>query len=186
MSDAPPIIIVAEPDSIFSNVLRVEFSQQNFAVLMAATARDAEDYAAQAVAHLVVLDVGTLGLAGYEACARIRHRDGYANRPIVLTSGTVSDRLQAAAETAGATALLAKPYSVSDLFTAITPHVPEGDPLLTRRPRRVGVAQDWTSAPLPALQAGQNSALTRNGRLLPIVRGSGVKIPLYGKKNRKT
>src|SRR5690242_17280377 len=99
MSHAPPIIIVAEPDPILSSVLRVEFSGQYFAVLMASNARDAEAYAAQAVAHLVVLDVGVLGLAGYEACARIRHRDGYANRPIVLTSSTVSDRMQAAAET---------------------------------------------------------------------------------------
>ncbi|MFL5288193.1 MAG: response regulator [Rhodopila sp.] len=186
MSDAPPIIIVAEPDPILRNVLRVEFSHQDLAVLLAATARDAEDYAAHAVAHLVVLDVGTLGLAGYEACARIRHRDGYANRPIVLTSGTVSDRMQAAAETAGATALLAKPYSVSDLFTTIAPHIPDRDPLLTHHPKRVGVAQDWTSAPLAAVQTGQDSALTRNGRLLPIVRGASVKIPLFGKQYRKT
>jgi len=185
MTDAPPVIIVAEPDPILGNVLRVEFSEQNFAVLMAATAQDAEDYAAHTVAHLVVLDVGTWGLAGYEACARIRHRDGYANRPIVLTSGTVFDRMQAAAETAGATALLARPYSVSDLFTTIAPHIPAGDPLALHLPRRVGMAQDWTTAPLPALQAGWDSALTRNGRLLRIVRGPGVKIPLYGKKHRK-
>src|SRR4051812_38094636 len=141
MSDAPSIIIVAEPDPSFGNVLRVRFSDEHFAVLMATTAREAEEYAVQAVAHLVVLDVGTLGLAGYEACARIRHRDGYANRPIVLTSGTVSDRMQAAAETAGATALLATPYSVSDLFTTIAPHIPDRDPLLTHHPKRVGVAQ---------------------------------------------
>src|SRR3954452_12019739 len=169
MSDAPPIIIVAEPDPILRNVLRVEFSHQDLAVLLAATARDAEDYAAHAVAHLVVLDVGALGLAGYEACARIRHRDGYANRPIVLTSSTVSNRVQIAAETAGATVLLAKPYSVNDVFNAVTPYVPIGDPLKTHRPRRGGLAQDWTSAPLPAVQAGCDSALTRNGRLLPIV-----------------
>jgi DNA-binding response OmpR family regulator len=181
MSDAPPIIIVAEPDPIISSVLRVEFSEQDFAVLMAATAREAEGYAAQAAAHLVVLDVGVLGLAGYEACARIRHRDGYANRPIVLTSSTVSARTQAAAETAGATALLAKPYSVSDLFTTITPFIPAGDPLLTHRPRRAGVAQEWTSAPIPGLHAGRDSALTRNGLLLPIVRSAGVRIPLYRK-----
>jgi DNA-binding response OmpR family regulator len=61
MSDAPPIIIVAELDPILSSVLRVQFSEQDFAVLMASTAQDAEDYAAHAVAHLVVLDVGMLG-----------------------------------------------------------------------------------------------------------------------------
>jgi hypothetical protein len=61
----------------------------------------------------------------------------------------------------------------------VTSYVPIGDPLLTHCPRRVGVAQEWMPAPLPAIQAGRDSALTRNGRLLPIVRGAGVKIPLF-------
>jgi DNA-binding response OmpR family regulator len=181
MSDAPPIIIVADPDPTFRDALRVEFSQQGLAVLLAATAKDAEDYAALTVAHLVVLDVGTLGLAGYEACARIRHREGYASRPIVLTGGPVSERMEAAAERAGATALLAKPYSVDDLFATIVPHIPSGDPLAPGRSRRVGVAQEQASAPLPAFRAGWNSALTRNGRLLALVRGAGVRVPLYRK-----
>ncbi len=60
---APPIIILAEPDPIISSVLRVEFSELDFAVLMATTAGDAEEYAAHAVASLVVLDVG-LAAAG--------------------------------------------------------------------------------------------------------------------------
>jgi DNA-binding response OmpR family regulator len=178
---APPIIILAEPDPIISSVLRVEFSELDFAVLMAATARDAEEYAAQAVASLVVLDVGSLRLAGYIACARIRRRHGYASRPIVLTSHDVSERMQAAAETAGANVLLPKPYSVSDLLAALTPHLPPGDPLLTHRASKLAMAQEWTAAPSPSIQAGRDSALTRNGLLLPIVRSASVKIPLYRK-----
>jgi DNA-binding response OmpR family regulator len=178
---APPIIILAEPDPIIGSVLRVEFSELDFAVLMAATAAEAEDYAAHAVASLVVLDVGSLKLAGYNACARIRRRDGYAGRPIVLTSHDVSERMQAAAETAGANVLLPKPYSVSGLLAALTPHLPPGDPLLTHRAGRLAMAQEWTPPPSPSVQAGRDSRLTRNGLLLPIVRSAGVKVPLYRK-----
>jgi len=162
----PPVIIVAEPDPLISSVLRVEFTHMDFAVLMAATAPEAEEYAAHAIASLVVLDVGTLRLAGYSACARIRRRSGYADRPIVLTSGDVSERTRAAAKMAGATVLLPKPYSVSDLLTAVTPHLRAGNPLLTHCATRPGPGQDWTTAPAPVVTAGRNSALTRNG-LLP-------------------
>nr|WP_294554295.1 response regulator [uncultured Rhodopila sp.] len=178
---APPIIILAEPDPIISSVLRVEFSELDFAVLMAATAADAEEYAARAVANLVVLDVGSLRLAGYNACARIRRRGGYATRPIVLTSHDVSERMRAAAETAGANVLLPKPYSVRDLLAALTPHLPPGDPLLTHRASKLALAQEWTASPSPATHAGRDSKLTRNGLLLPIVRSAGVKIPLHRK-----
>src|SRR5208283_2706642 len=154
---APPVMIVAEPDPLISSVLRVEFTQMDFAVLMAATAPEAEEYVAHAIASLVVLDVGALGLAGYSACLHIRRRSGYADRPIVLTSGGVSERTRAAAKMAGATVLLPKPYSVSDLLTEVTPHLPAGDPLLTHRAAKPGLAQAWTTAPAPAVTAGRNS-----------------------------
>ncbi len=154
---APPIIIVAEPDPLLSSVLRVELSEGDFAVLMAATAADAEEYAAHAVANLVVLDVSVRRLAAYSACARIRRRSGYATRPIVLTSVDVSEPMQLAARTAGATALLRKPYSVCDLFATLAPHLPAGDPLLTHRAIRFSLAQEWARPPAPEARAGRDS-----------------------------
>src|SRR4051812_40323471 len=112
----PPIIIISEPDPMVSGVLRVEFSRWDFAVLLAGSSEEADAYATQTAASLVVLDAARAHLSAYEACARIRRRQGYATCPIVLTVREVSTRLQAAAATAGATALLAKPYSVMDLF----------------------------------------------------------------------
>jgi len=179
---APPIIIVAEPDPLVSSVLRVELSEGDFAVLMAATAAEAEAFAALAVANLVVMDVSVRRLAGYSACARIRRRNGYATKPIVLTSVDVSEPMQQAAATAGANVLLPKPYSVGDLFAALTPHLNPGDPLLTHRASRFSLAQEWGRSPTPAVRAGRDSALTRNGLLLPIVRSAGVRIPFLRSK----
>jgi DNA-binding response OmpR family regulator len=178
----PPIVIIAEPDTMISNALRVEFTRKDFAVFLAASGQEAENYAAHAVAHLVVLDA-KLHLQAYDACVRIRRRSGYANRPIVLTTAEPSARVKAAAEKAGVTIVLPKPYSVSGLMDAITPFVPSNDLLLNHR--RSGseapVSKEWIPASNFTSASGINSALTRNGRLLPMVHGKGVWIPHYGK-----
>ena len=92
-------------------------------------------------------------------------------------------RVKAAAAKAGATLLLQKPYSVSDLFKAIESFLPPGDLLLTHRARASGMSapKEWAPAQNLTWSSGGDSALTRNGRLLPIVRGKGVKIPFIRK-----
>ncbi|HEY0184115.1 MAG TPA: response regulator [Rhodopila sp.] len=179
----PPIVIIAEPDPIISSVLRVEFTHRNFAVFLAASGPEAEDYAGYTVAHLIILDA-RLQIGAYEACARIRRRQGYSARPIVVTASKPSLRIKAAAATAGATVLLMKPYSVDHLFSAITPFLEPDDLLLTHRLHDSGLAspsQEWAPAGKLRWESGTESALTRNGRLLPIVRGAGVRIPLLRK-----
>lgn len=178
----PPIIIIAEPDPIISSVLRVEFTHWNFAVFLAASGAEAEEYASQTVAHLVVLDA-KLHLGAYDACARIRRRPGYAMRPIVLTTNSPSPKVTAVAEKAGATVLLPKPYSVGDLFSAIEPFLPPDDLLLTHRPGGAGynAPHHWGPTPPVDWQSGSNSALARNAQLMPIVRKAGVKVRFLGR-----
>lgn len=179
----PLVVLIAEPDPMISGVLRVEFASNNFLVLLAADGKEAEDYAVATLAHLVVLDVGKLHFGGYEACLRIRRLPGYAGRPIVLTAADLSGKGRSAAEKAGATALLPKPYSLNDLFSVIRPHVAADDPLLTARGKEPGMLefQEWTHMPPPAQRFSAQSALSQNGMLLPIVRRRGVDIPLMPK-----
>lgn len=177
----PPIIIIAASDKMVGNALRVEFTHQDFAVLIADDCRQAEDYAAQTIAHLVVLDIGAPHLSAFEACVRIRRRKRYENRPIVLTVNDADVRMQAAADKAGATALLRKPYSLDDLFHAVRPHLAADDLLLIHgmkvRPG-AGEPHEWRAGPTPPPRLPDNSALTRNRELLPIVHGAGKKVPL--------
>ncbi len=178
----PPTVIIAEPDPIISSVLRVEFTRWDFAVLLANSGLEAADYAGRTDAHLLVL-AARLRLAACAACARVRRRPGCPGRPIVLTTTEPSARVRLAAEKAGATVVLEKPYSVDDLFNAIRPFVPSDDLLLTYRVRGGGMSapRPWSPAPPRTWQSGGNSALTRNGQLLPIVRGRGVMVPLIRK-----
>ena len=179
----PPVIIIFEPDAMICGVLRVEFSRWDFAVLLAETTKQAEDYAKQVVASLTVLDVGMANFSAFEACARIRRIPGYADRLIVLTTKEHSARTKMAAEMAGANVLLEKPYSMMDLFQAVTPHASPNDPLLIAQSMRPGTAapkaQEWKTPTAPVVPPGADSALNRNKLLLPIVRGTGKKIPIY-------
>ena len=176
----PPIVIIAEPDPMISSVLRVEFTHLDFVVLLAPSGQEVEDYASQVIAHLIVVDT-KLRLGAYDACARIRRQPGYADRPIVLTTSKMTPPVQAAADAAGATCVLPKPYSVTDLFKALEPSLAPDDLLLTQRARIFGVSQpkEWALAAPPAWKASAGSGLARNGQVLPIVRGKSVKIPLY-------
>lgn len=176
-----PIVIISEPTLMISDVLRVEFSCLGFAVLVAANAKQAEEYASQTVANLVVLDVTEMKLNGYEACARIRRHSGYAARPIILTASQISHVDIAAAEKAGATFLLPKPYSMSDLVQAVSPHLSADDPLLTHPSKGTGMSaatMQWTPKAKPVWQFGDDSGLSRSGSILGVVRGAGKKIPL--------
>lgn len=175
----PPIIIIAETDPIIRNVLRVEFSQAEFAVLLAADGGEAEEFAARTKAHLVVLDVGLPHLSGYDACVRIRRRNEYRGTPIVLTARELLPRILAAVKEAGATVPLSKPYSFNDLLNALTPYLPADDPLLASRPKAYSLAErsgwEWRRPTTLVWQFGRGSALSRNGETLGIMRAAESK-----------
>jgi DNA-binding response OmpR family regulator len=177
----PQTVIIADPDIIVANALRVEFSYRDFVVLLAGSPAEAEDYTRQTLASLVVLDVGTQRLPGYDACARIRRSEGYTRCPIVLTASTVSVPMRQAAEKAGATCLLAKDYSFADLINAVLPHVAAGHPIV-RQLAAPGMGQpaqqEWSQPPSFAWRFGSDSRLSRNARLMPVVRAAGTKVPL--------
>lgn len=181
----PPTIIIAEYDPLIRNVLRVEFSHVGYVVLLATDGQEAEAFAARTLAHLVVLDVALPGFSGYDACARIRRQAGYQDTPIVLTALKRSPPVDAAAATAGATAVLVKPYSFNNLLNTLAPHLPADHPLLAKIPRPPGVGepagQAWGQPETLEWRFGNDSGLSRNRLMLPIVRGNGVRIPLIRK-----
>jgi CheY-like chemotaxis protein len=181
----PPTIIVAARDQLVRNALRVEFSHLGFIVLLAMTGPEAEDFAARTIADLAVLDVELPGFSGYDACARIRRQTGYETTPIVLTVRERSPRVDAAAATAGATAILSKPFSFNDLLSALAPHLPPDHALLVRLPAAGGVGEGtgrkWGRPETLEWRFGASSGLSRNGLMLPIVRGKGVRVPLIRK-----
>jgi len=175
----PITIIIADPDPIFSASLRVAFSEMGFTVLLPVDGPDAEMFAAATQAVLVVVDVGLSGVSGYDACARIRRQPGYQDTPIVLTALRVTENMRLAAATAGASAMIEKPYSLTDLLDSVVPRLPADHPLLIHRPPPRDMRETPWGPPRPLnWPHSDGSGLSRNKAVMAVVRANGVKIPL--------
>jgi DNA-binding response OmpR family regulator len=170
------LAIVSEPDPRVRQALRVELSNAAWTVLVAGDADEVEYLATKTTAQMIVLDVSTIKLRGYSACARIRRQTGYERRPIILTAANIETRDAEAAGTAGATALLAKPYSVSNLFQVVKSRLAANDPLRAALPTGPEGILDWSAAEHWIF--GANSGLRHGGRPRPVVSGRTAQIPL--------
>jgi hypothetical protein len=90
--------------------------------------------------------------------------------------------VEAAADIAGATLLLVKPYAYGDLLTALEKNIAPDHPVLAARAAASGMAEQsgvqW--GPLPPLtwRFSPDSGLSQNAHVLPIMRSAGTSIPL--------
>ncbi|HVY16884.1 MAG TPA: response regulator [Rhodopila sp.] len=160
--------IVSEPDPRVRHTLRVELQHADWTVLVAADTDEVENLAAQVPADMIVLDVTSIKLRGYSACARLRRQAGYESRPIILTATNVGTRDAIAAGTAGATALLAKPYTMNAFFRVVRPHLAERAP--------AEKVLDWNTAARWSFNAG--SRPYRGVRVLPVDDSATIRLPI--------
>lgn len=174
MSDQ--FVIVAEQDWNLRNVLRQYLDAQGFRPLVTPMGNEAEDFARRVHARLVLIDVELPGFGGYEACARIRHMPGYAGVPIVLMTAVSSTRRQMAAQRAGASAMLLKPFSMNDLAHEIERFLVDPD-AAPRRTGETGVpgfaaapVKVWEQASDLSWRFGEGSELSAGKRMLEMMR----------------
>jgi DNA-binding response OmpR family regulator len=109
-------VIIADPDRDFRGALRVQLDAFGFASFVAADAREAVEWSTRRVPRLVILDVGLPRLGAFEACARMRQLWTLRSVPIVLVTRVDRRQIRQAAECAGASLVMAKPFSVNDLL----------------------------------------------------------------------
>ena len=112
-------VIIADNDYMIRDILRSVLEGQSFSVLQAVDGVEAIDYAMRTSARLVILDYKMPKLDGFAACMQIRRLPGYANVPIVILTAFNDDDTRQAAQRAGATMFLAKPFTAVDLLRAI-------------------------------------------------------------------
>lgn len=167
--------IIAEPDWNLRNVLRQHLDSVGYRSLVTPMAAEAEDFAARVLAGVVILDVELPGISGYETCLRIRRYPDYDTVPIIMLTGVDLPRRRAAAQRAGADALLVKPFSMNDLMREIE-----------QRARRDGAAgadgthatpglaeapvQVWEPAQDLEWRFGEGSDLAHGKRVLEMLR----------------
>ena len=112
-------VIIADNDYIIRGILRSVLEGQSFSVLQAVDGIEAVDYAMRTNARLVILDYKMPKLDGFAACMQIRRLPGYTDVPIVILTAFNDDDTRGAAQRAGASMFLAKPFKSADLLKAI-------------------------------------------------------------------
>ena len=116
--DARHELVLAVDDS---KIVRVKTSRvlapQGYQVVLAESAEEAiEKFAAQAP-HVLITDVEMPGMDGFELTRHVRATPALAHVPVIMI--TSSDDRQEAAQAAGVSTLLGKPYSEEALIACI-------------------------------------------------------------------
>jgi two-component system chemotaxis response regulator CheY len=112
-------VIIADNDYVIRDILRSVLEREGLTVLQAVDGDEAIDYAQRTSATLLILDYKMPRLDGISACAEIRQLPGYASTPIAVLTAFDDDQTRAAAQAAGVTAFLAKPFKAMDLLQAV-------------------------------------------------------------------
>ena len=112
-----PVILIIDDDEYVHGTL--EAALRTFAprILRAATAAEGIELARTESPDLAVVDLGLPDEDGYALTRRLRQEPDLTAMRIVILTGYVPDELAAA--TAGADAILAKPFRLSDFLAVI-------------------------------------------------------------------
>jgi DNA-binding response OmpR family regulator len=113
-----PVILVVDDDDYVFEAIRVSLNHLRPDLCRASTVHEVVEVATRTRPDVAIVDVGLPDGDGYEVVRRLRAIPDPPGRIVILT-GHTPDR--AAAEAAGADAVLSKPYRVNELIAAILP-----------------------------------------------------------------
>lgn len=116
----PPTILVAEDDAEARMVMCRTLERAGFRVVEAADGRQAIEAARRDPPDLVVLDLRMPGVHGHDVIRVLRKHRGTAAVPIVVVSGSVSERQSLESLVLGANIFLTKPADTTALVDDIT------------------------------------------------------------------
>lgn len=114
-------ILVVDDDHSFSRNVYSLLHSMKLDVYRARNAQEALDLLSQIEPDVILVDMILPDVSGLSLLRRIRSTHGHQNRPVVMTSGLVMSGDRKQALLAGADEFLPKPFSISDLETALTP-----------------------------------------------------------------
>jgi two-component system chemotaxis response regulator CheY len=102
-------------------VSRGDAADAGFIVVEAETGRRALSLLTTMAPDLVVVDLGLAELSGYEFCERLRATGSLQHVPVLAISARTMPEDRAAAEEAGVSAFLAKPFTRRQLTEHVVP-----------------------------------------------------------------
>ncbi len=105
-------VLVVDDDPALLRALRIGFEARGFEVIVARTGAEGLSRAAQALPHLVVLDLGLPDIDGVEVCRRLRQ---WTEVPVIVLSALDTEDRKVLALDSGADDYVTKPFGMQEL-----------------------------------------------------------------------
>jgi two-component system KDP operon response regulator KdpE len=133
MTDSGPAVLVVDDEQAIRRFLRVSLSAHDYAVLEAASGREALSAVAAHHPDLVILDLGLPDLDGIEVTRRLRE---WTQTPIIILTVQEQEAAKIAALDAGADDYVTKPFGMGELLARMRAAlrratIPPGDPVFS-------------------------------------------------------
>lgn len=110
-----PKILICDDEDVLRQLVRASLERGDYELLEAADGEEAIEVAAAQRPQLILLDMMMPGRTGLQVLEHIRADPLLAATPVIMLSARTQDNDRAAADDAGATVFLPKPFSPSDL-----------------------------------------------------------------------
>ena len=131
-------ILLVDDEPALRELLRATLESADISVEEAGTAREAEERVRRRKPDVIILDLRMPGISGVELCRTLKDDPATTDIPIVLLTAADAEDARAA-QRAGATALIRKPFSPLELLSVIEGLVGRTPvPLPSRRRPRAG------------------------------------------------
>lgn len=110
-----PKILICDDEDVLRRLVRASLERGDYELLEAADGEEAIEVAAAERPQLILLDMMMPGRTGLQVLEHVRADPVLAATPVIMLSARTQEIDRAAADEAGATVFLPKPFSPSDL-----------------------------------------------------------------------
>lgn len=110
-----PKILICDDEDVLRRLVRASLERGDYELLEAADGEEAIEVAAAQRPQLILLDMMMPGRTGLQVLEHVRADPLLAATPVIMLSARTQEIDRAAADEAGATVFLPKPFSPSDL-----------------------------------------------------------------------
>lgn len=110
-----PKILICDDEDVLRALVRASLRQGEYDVLEARDGNEALELARTERPNLILLDMMMPGCSGIEALAQLRADPAVADTPVIMLTARTQENDRTAANDAGATMFLPKPFSPAEL-----------------------------------------------------------------------
>ena len=114
-----PKVLICDDEDILRRLVRASLARCDYDVIEARDGDEAIEVAGAERPQLIVLDMMMPGRTGLEVLAHVRADASLSRTPVIMLSARTQENDRAAANEAGATLFLPKPFSPAELAALV-------------------------------------------------------------------